>query len=156
MSYFIHSTVRSPHTRDLRRQVAGPASSTKNLFIGGLIRVVRGRPAPITESFLRAHLAELLDKENKGLLEVRDYQSRRIDLRTLAPTGDAETPSEEVLAGAPEEVAPVPPTTGELPPVPPEEDSVTKVEVPHPELSKTPDSPSVDKQRHSGGFKKGK
>lgn len=96
-TYYIHNTTRSPHTRQIRRAVLGPESSTKNLFIGGgLLRVVRGRPTPATEGVIRRVLAELVDKESKGLVAVYDSKSRRVDLRTLEPLKDAPPPPAEV------------------------------------------------------------
>lgn len=85
-TFYVHNTTRSPHTRELRRALVSPESSTKNLFLaGGLLRVVRGRPSPVTESFLRRHLRELIEKEKKGLLMVLDARSRRVNLDTLQP-----------------------------------------------------------------------
>lgn len=85
-TFYIHNTTRSPHTRDLRRSLPGPESSTKNIFLsGGLLRVVRGRPSPVTEAFLRRNLREIVEKESKGLLMVYTSTSQRLDLRTLEP-----------------------------------------------------------------------
>jgi len=92
--FYIHNTTRSPHTRDLRRAVNGPESSTKNLFIGGAIRVVRGRPHAATESFIRRHIIELLDKEKKGLIQVFSMNSQRVDISTLQVLPDAPPPPE--------------------------------------------------------------
>lgn len=92
-TFYIHNTARSPHTREVRRNVSGPESSTKNLFIGGgLLRVVRGRPMPVAEAFLRKHVAELLTKESKGLIAVYNAKTQRVDLSTLAAVPEAPPP----------------------------------------------------------------
>lgn len=84
--YYIENTTRSPHTRSLRKANHGPESSTKNLFIGGgAIRVVRGRPFPVTEKFLYSVLAEIADKEAKGLVRVLNANRKRIDIKTIVP-----------------------------------------------------------------------
>lgn len=83
-TYYIHNTTRSIHTNATRRALPSPECSTKNLFLaGGLIRLVRGRPFPVTETFLRNHLAEVQDKERKGLIRVYDSQNRRVEIPTL-------------------------------------------------------------------------
>lgn len=64
----------------------GPASSSKNLFIGGVLRVLRGRPAPVTETFVLRHRRELEEKESKGLLSVFTNKSQRVNLKTLQLT----------------------------------------------------------------------
>lgn len=107
MHFLIHNTTRSPHTKEIRRQVSGPDSSTKNLYIGGgLIRVVRGRPWPVSESFVQTHRRELMDKESKGLLFVSNQQYQRLDLSTLTVVDPAPVavPAEQVQVEPPPEI----------------------------------------------------
>jgi hypothetical protein len=108
-TFYIHNTTRHPATRDLRRSLHGPESSTKNLFIGGILRLVRGRPVAVSEAFVRQHQAELADKEAKGLLAVYTHNSLRIDLSTLEVKKNARVevlpPPEEQEEEAPQEDA---------------------------------------------------
>jgi hypothetical protein len=90
--FYIHNTTRDPATRSQRRGLCGPESSTKNLFIGGHLRVVRGRPSPVTESFVRANRIDLADKEAKGLVVVYTHNSKRVNLETMEPRLNAPPP----------------------------------------------------------------
>lgn len=118
IQYYVHNTTRNPATRHLRRAVPGPESSTKNLFIGGVLRVVRGRPMPITEKFLRQHRKELADKEAKGLLAVYTHNSLRVNLETIEPVPNSPpppAPEPEDVSEAPEVLREETPTPVEVP-----------------------------------------
>lgn len=80
--YQIHNTTRSRETRTERR-VATTGGKTVLLLAGGSIRVVRGRPAVVPESRVRALLGDLESKERSGLCKVTDCSGRRVDLKTL-------------------------------------------------------------------------
>lgn len=120
-TFYIHNTTRSPHTRDVRRSVPGPESSTKNIFIGGgLLRVVRGRPVPVAEAFLRRHVPELLAKEKKGLIAVYNAKTQRVDLSTLEvlPSAPPPPPVTDDAAGAATAHPPATPATNDEVPAP--------------------------------------
>jgi hypothetical protein len=112
--FFIFNTTRSIHTGSVRRALLGPESSTKNLFLaGGLVRVVRGRPSPVTGDFLRKHIHEVQDKERKGLVRVYNARSQRVDLTTLAAvTEDALREDATLEDVVPPEVPEVPTEEG--------------------------------------------
>ena len=148
-TYFIHSMSRSPHTRHIRRTLPSPQSSTKNLYIGGTIRVVRGRPYPVSASFLRAHISEVTDKQAKGLIKVLDNRSQLVDLKqfvpvaTSAPTPEAPSPPQEpeevivVAEDSPEpEEAEVPPVTIEEAPNMPAQEAPTRPDINNPFFSR--------------------
>lgn len=116
-TYQIHNTTRSPQTRTTRRSVPGPESSTKNLFIGGSLRIVRGRPAFVTETFLRRHLRELIDKESKGLVAVT-LGSKRLNLQTFEVTEEVLAAPSTELTGE-EDKEQDPGLTGDVTPPPP-------------------------------------
>jgi len=139
-TFYIHNTTRSPHTRDVRRSVPGPESSTKNIFIGGgILRVVRGRPMPVAEAFLRRHVPELLAKEKKGLIAVYNAKTQRVDLSTLealpnAPPPPPVTDDAEGAVAAP----PAPVTSDEVPPPVVAEPAPVPAEDPAPPVEETP------------------
>src|SRR3972149_10133337 len=88
-TYLIINTTRLPQTRTTRRVNAGPMNSVKNLFIGGSIRVVRGRPAERSENFIRNNIVQLTDFESKGLIEVTDVARRHVNLSRFVPPAPA-------------------------------------------------------------------
>ena len=61
----------------------GPDRSRLNIHVGGALIVQRGRPLPISEPILIRHLNSLIDFEEKGLVEVFDHKSQRVDLKQL-------------------------------------------------------------------------
>ncbi len=82
--YQIHNTSKSVLTRVLRAAAPGNPK-TSLLLAGGSIRVLRGRPFPVTESKLKLMVAELEAKEQRGFAMVTDLAGNRISLRTLKP-----------------------------------------------------------------------
>jgi hypothetical protein len=131
-------------------------NSTKNLFIGGSIRVVRGQPVEVSENFLRRNYAQLLDLESKGLVEITNNSRRRVLMSDFAPA---------VVAAAPPAAPSVAPTgttaaagggepekkeeeKKEEPPAPPEptveEPVVEPAAEPAPEAVPEPELPPVE------------
>lgn len=82
-TFYIHNTSRDPKKRDQRRQAVGPDRSRLNIRIAGIIEVRRGRPLQVGEIVLRRHLKELIELERKGLVEVYDHRSQRVDLLSI-------------------------------------------------------------------------
>jgi hypothetical protein len=136
-TFYIHNTTRDVKTRPLRRLLHGPESSTKNIFISGVLRVVRGRPMPVKAGFIRTHRAELADKEAKGLIAVYTSNSQRVNLDTLEVLANSSPPPEPEAEDVVAEDTPIlvdAPVAEEAPapvdaPVPSEEVQ-TSVEVP--------------------------
>lgn len=97
MDFLIHNGSRARHNRTLRAQMAEHGGH-KQYVLGNEQRLVRGRPVPVTEEKLKAHLAELLDKEARGLIYVTDLQQNVFDLKTMkvvaevAPASPAPNP----------------------------------------------------------------
>jgi len=88
--YYIHNTTRDPKTRDKRRQLVGPERSTKNLHLGGgLLRVIRGRPSPVSKVVLTRLAKDLSDKYRKGLVRVTNQKGQEIDPASLAVVKEA-------------------------------------------------------------------
>lgn len=82
--YRIHNTVRKVLGRLTRAKMA--RRTRMNMLLGGgLIRIPRGRYVQVTESMVRRLLAELVQKESEGSLEVTTPDGRRVDLKTLKP-----------------------------------------------------------------------
>ena len=85
-TYYIHNTSRSPRTREIRRLVVGPDRSKLNLLIGGgTLTVRRGRPLSVSGAILMQFIRELISLEGKGLVEVYNHRSQRVDLFQLLP-----------------------------------------------------------------------
>lgn len=85
--YYIHSLVRTGETR-LARASAAQKHRFKQYLGGGLIRLVRKRPVPLTETMIRRLLGELVEKEAAGILKVTTPDGRRIDLGTFKSLED--------------------------------------------------------------------
>lgn len=93
-TFFIHNTSRDPRKRDARRQVVGPDRSRLNIRIGGgILEVRRGRPLPVSGVVLRRYLLELRELESKGLVEVYDFRTQRVDLSRLSDAPQAFDPA---------------------------------------------------------------
>jgi hypothetical protein len=84
-AYKIHNMSRSIETRHLRAASTAQRAPKKLLLGGGIVRVVRGRPATVTEVALKRMLKELQDKEKLGWLMVTTPTGLRVDLDTLKP-----------------------------------------------------------------------
>ncbi len=80
-TFLIHNTVRRAETRSKRAQSPG---RRMNLHLGGdMVRVVRGKSAPVTESTLKVLLRELIQLEKDGYCFVTDANLRRVNLETM-------------------------------------------------------------------------
>lgn len=83
----IHSLVRDVTTRVHRAK--SPIRHRANMLLGGgLIRVLYKRPATVTKATLNRLLAELIDKEKRGMLMVTDMTNRRISLSDFSVVKD--------------------------------------------------------------------
>lgn len=82
--YKVHSGVRKVHTRLQRKKAAGRHRFVQRLA-GGDIVVRRVRPATITGTQLRQHLAEFKRARDEGRAEVRTPTGQLVDLDTLKP-----------------------------------------------------------------------
>lgn len=80
--YKVHSGVRKRHTKMKRRKSPGRHRLVQRLA-GGAIIVRRVRPANITESQIRQHLAELQRAYDEGRAEVRTVGGQLVDLKTM-------------------------------------------------------------------------
>jgi hypothetical protein len=89
--YHVHNLTRDVSTRVQRAQ-APTRPRFKQYLGGGLLRLVRKRPTPITEDLLKRLLPEVVQKEKEGILKVTTPAGVRIDLSTLKP---AEEPPAE-------------------------------------------------------------
>jgi hypothetical protein len=83
--YKIHNMSRSIETRSLRAASTAVRAPKKLLLGGGTVRVVRGRPATVTEAVLRRMQPELIKREGRGELKVTNAHGLRVDLTTLKP-----------------------------------------------------------------------
>jgi hypothetical protein len=79
--YRVVSTCRSRHTRGVRR--LNPTHEGLTQYVGGVHRLVRGRPVVLGEQQLRGMLPELKSKKAIGLLTVTTMQGAEVDLDTL-------------------------------------------------------------------------
>lgn len=96
-TYFVHNTTRSIHKKEIRRHLVGPLRSQLNLKIGGGAMLVRrGRPISVSEVLLCQHLPELIDLEKKGLVEVYDHKTVRVNLTELEPVASTPDPKKRV------------------------------------------------------------
>ena len=87
--YYIHNTTREPKTREKRRSLVGPERSTKNLYLGGgLLRVLRGRPSPVSKTILNRLAKDLSDKYQKGLVRVTNQSGQELDPASLLVVKD--------------------------------------------------------------------
>lgn len=82
--FHIHNLTRSVSTR-LQRAKAAQRPRFKQLLGGGIVRLVRGRPVPITKPMVERLLLELIQKEKEGILKVTTPDGRLVDLSTLKP-----------------------------------------------------------------------
>lgn len=80
--FLIYNTTRAKATRT-QRALAPQHSKTTLLLGAGLLRIMRARPLPVTESVVRKLQAELITKEEAGLLYVATSAGLRVDLATL-------------------------------------------------------------------------
>lgn len=87
--YKIHNLCRAVETRPLRAAATAKRAPKKLLLGGGLVRVVRGRPMPVTESVVRKLQPELLEKEKLGWLKVTTEGGLRVDITTLKAVEEA-------------------------------------------------------------------
>ncbi len=97
----IHNTVRDVQTRVVRKMA--PTRHCRVLLLGGgLIRVVRKRPAIVAPSIIKRLLPELMALEKAGRVKVTDMAGRRMDLETgqLAELPPAPKPPTKVLDSA--------------------------------------------------------
>jgi hypothetical protein len=85
--FHIHNLTRSVSTR-LQRAKAAQRPRFKQLLGGGIVRLVRGRPVPITKPMVERLLLELIQKEKEGILKVTTPDGRLVDLSTLKPLED--------------------------------------------------------------------
>ncbi len=98
-AYKIHNMSRAVETRHLRAASSAQRAPKKLLLGGGVVRVLRGRPATVAERALRRMLPELVKREARGELKVTNMAGQRVDLSTLKP----------IEPPAPEEPKPNPP-----------------------------------------------
>ena len=84
-AYKIHNMSRAIETRSLRAAATAERAPKKLLLGGGVVRVLRGRPATVTEAVLRRMQPELIKREKRGQLKVTDSHGQRVDLTTLKP-----------------------------------------------------------------------
>ena len=145
--FYLHNTSRSPHTRDVRRTLPSPESSTKNLYIGGTLRVVRGRPFPLRFALVMRHLKELIEKEKNGLVALFDGRSRRVPLASLSPTRTA-----EVVDTPPVETAVPVPDTDVVIDAPPVAIENSPLASEAPESQTTADRDEITRDEHSPLF----
>lgn len=82
MDFLIHNGSRARHNRNLRAQMAEHGGH-KQYVLGNEFRLLRGRPVPVSEDKIKAHMTELLEKEARGLIYVTDLQMNMVDIRTL-------------------------------------------------------------------------
>jgi hypothetical protein len=82
--YKVHSGVRKVNTRLKRMKAAGRHRFVQRLA-GGDIVVRRVRPATITETQLKRHLAELKKARDEGRAVVRTVTGEEVNLDTLKP-----------------------------------------------------------------------
>lgn len=101
-TYYVHNTSRDPKKKGQRLQQVGPDRSRLNIRIAGTMEVRRGRPLQVGDVILRRHLKELIELEEKGLVEVFDYRSQRVDLKKLEPAEPAIDPNKAKAAAAQE------------------------------------------------------
>lgn len=92
MQFALHSVVRGRANRTVR--AAGPTHHRFRQHVTtDQIRLVRGRPVPISGAKVLTNLAELRKKEEAGILEVRTLHGQRLlHLRTLDVAPSANTP----------------------------------------------------------------
>jgi hypothetical protein len=99
--YKIHNTVRDVQTRVVR--AVSPTRHCRVLLLGGgLIRVVRKRPAIVALPILKRLVPELIELEKVGRAKVTDMAGRRLNLETgeLAELPPAPKPPTKVLDSA--------------------------------------------------------
>jgi hypothetical protein len=146
-TYYVHNTSRDPKKKDQRLRQVGPDRSRLNIRIAGTMEVRRGRPLPVGDVILRRHLKELIELEEKGLVEVFDYRSQRVDLKKLPPADPAVDPNKAKATATRERreasSLKAPPTPkgekAEQPPAPPEPPPAPEPEPPAPEPEPEPE-----------------
>ena len=79
--YQIHSTVWDVETKVHRHRSPTPPRRHQ-LIGGGTINIRRGRPTVVTGEVLGRHMAELQDRERKGMIKVTNMTGERLDLET--------------------------------------------------------------------------
>jgi hypothetical protein len=83
----IHSLVRH-HTTRHHRMLSAERHRFSMLLGGGLLRVIRRRPTVVTRGMIEQLRAELLEKEQRGMLMVTTMPGLRVDINTLLPITD--------------------------------------------------------------------
>jgi hypothetical protein len=80
--YVIHSTVGTVHTR-LKRKISTLPHKPVQRIGGGDIILRRVRPVTVGEAVITKHLAELTQRWEAGMLEVRTTGGEVVDLKNL-------------------------------------------------------------------------
>lgn len=91
MSYVVHSTVRSVHTRTQR--AAAPIHYRRSQFIlDSQRRLMPGRPVTISQADLERNLVHLQELQALGIALVKTVDGRLMDLSTLQPVSALPAP----------------------------------------------------------------
>jgi len=91
MSYMVHSTVRSVHTRTKR--AAAPIHYRRSQFIlDSQRRLMPGRPVLISQADLEKNLVHLRELQELGIALVKTVDGRLVDLDSLTPVPSIPTP----------------------------------------------------------------
>jgi hypothetical protein len=116
--FHIHNTSKSVHTR--MQRVAVPGNPKTSLMLaGGAVRVLRGRPYPVTLARLTQLIPELLGHYDRGFARVTDPTGREVDPRTLKALPVKKKVKEVVKAKKVETPVGKDPVTTTTPPPPP-------------------------------------
>lgn len=89
--YLIHNTIRDPKNRTTRAKSPG-TRGLKQHIMNGQRRLVTSRPVRISEDALLAHLEELKQKANQGLVRVTLMDGTPFNLDTLTAGHQASPP----------------------------------------------------------------
>lgn len=84
MSYLIHNAMRANQSRVVRAK-ASTHRGLKQFLFQGQLRLVRGRPIPVTEEVLMLNLEEIQAKAQAGLIYVTLADQTPFDVMTLSP-----------------------------------------------------------------------
>lgn len=82
ITYYIHNSARSVHTR-AQRAAAPTHKGLKQHLGGGEHRIVRGNPLQLSETQIKKHMVEIREKVAAGLIHVKTGDGLHVDLDTL-------------------------------------------------------------------------
>lgn len=144
MNYFLVNAVSKRRTKMARK--AGPAPQRySQRFLGGSVRLTRGRHHPLTQEQLEAHWDELKAKCEAGACEVRVGTP----MGALFDFGTLDTKPEEPEAH--EEPKVEPKEAVDAPPEPEEPDDAPEAE-PEPEVESPEEAPAEDEPEEAPDF----